>query len=404
MKTPVTMTALLFAATIGLQAQTTTTPSSQQTEEERRRNQQSNSATTSTPSSSASAQGHSSSAYGQSQADKNRQDQEKRDKEKQNQNANRYSQSSSSTSATSPSSSSTDTKSSSNQPSETQWNGQNSSTASTSTQGSQTNTAQTGSQSSTSSQTGMQSTTSSQTNVAMNTEVDAEVRTVVQQIDAQGPVVVERITTRFADATCTEENARALVEALHNGTSVTLRGDDGQTATFTPSARLGYGEAYIAMSLAVEALRQNGITGCASPAQWQAVLMGGQLSGGTVTTTSVSTERFPGILVLREQGGWTKVAQTTNVQLNTIVSQANTNLQLNNTSSTASTTSTTGQENLSPTGFSRDHDPRASDKAAKDKEKDKKDKMNHGEDNGLKKGHEEKATDSENPSKTPPKY
>ena len=113
------------------------------------------------------------------------------------------------------------------------------------TQGSQTTTAQTG----------VDSSTSSQTNVAVNTQAEAEVRTVVQQIDAQGPVVVERISTRFADVTCTEENARALVEALHNGTSVTLRGDDGQTAIFTPTAHLGYGEAYIAMSLAVEALK-----------------------------------------------------------------------------------------------------------------------------------------------------
>jgi hypothetical protein len=163
-----------------------------------------------------------------------------------------------------------------------------------------------------------------QTNTAVSGEVDTQVRTVVQDIDAQGPVVVERITTRFADITCTPENARLLVESLHNGSSVTLRGDDGTTVTFQPQVHLGYGDAYIALALAAETLRQNGIQGCATPAQWQAVLMGGQLSGGAST---------PGILVLHSQsGGWAQVAQTTHVELNQIVSEAHSSLQLNSSS------------------------------------------------------------------------
>lgn len=377
------MTVLLFVATLGLQAQTT--PANQQTEEQRRKDQATYG--TSPASSSASTQGQYSSqnASTQGQLSSQNANEKKDNKDKQSQNPSSATASSQSQQG--------ELKYSSNQPADVQTENQNASTSAT--QGSSTTTAQTG----------VNSSTSSQTNVAVNTQAEAEVRTVVQQIDAQGPVVVERISTRFAEVTCTEENARALVEALHNGTSVTLRGDDGQTATFTPTGHLGYGEAYIAMSLAVEALKQAGITGCASPAQWQAVLMGGELSGGTVRTTSVTTERFPGILVLREQGGWAKVAQTTNVQLSTVVSQANTNLQLNNTSSTASTTSTSGQDNLSPTGFERGHDPRATDKAGqKDEDKNKKDKKDH-EDHGLKKGQDqEKAPDMENPPKTPPKY
>lgn len=184
-----------------------------------------------------------------------------------------------------------------------------------------------------------------QTHVAVTGETDVQVQTVVQQIDAQGPVVVERISSHFADVACSQENARLLVEALHNGASVTLRGDDGKTATFTPNVKLGYGEAYMAMALAAEALQKAGITGCASPEQWQAVLMGGQLSGGVATTT-VQTERFPGILVLHSQGGWTKVAQTTNIELNQVVSQANTSLQIDHNS-----------QQLSPTGRSGDYDP-----------------------------------------------
>lgn len=384
------MTVLLFAATLGLQAQTTASPSDQKTEEQRRK-EQSAYGSTSPASSSASAQGQASSqnASTQGQLSSQNANENKDDKQQQNRSAQ-----SASSSSTQPQQS--DPRYSSNQPSDVQRQNQNASTSST-TQSGQTNTAQTGSQSNT--------TSTSQTNVAVNTQADAEVRTVIQQIDAQGPVIVERISTRFADVTCTEENARALVEALHNGTSVTLRGDDGQTATFTPTAHLGYGEAYVAMSLAVEALKQAGINGCATPAQWQAVLMGGQLSGGTVTT-AYSTERFPGILVLHEQGGWTKVAQTTNIQLSQVVSQANTNLQLNNSSSTASTTSTSGQDNLSPTGFERGHDPRAADKNKQNEDKKDKDHRNHDSSLEQKKNPDERAPDMETPpkSETPPKY
>jgi hypothetical protein len=164
----------------------------------------------------------------------------------------------------------------------------------------------------------------------LTAQSDAEITTVVQQIDAQGPVVVERISTRFIDTACNEENARALVTALHTGGSVTLKGEDGKTATFNVSQKLGYGDAFIALSLAEEALRQAGISGCATPEQWQAVLVGGELKGGTVvSSTTTTTERFPGVLVLREQhGGWGQVAQTTNVQLGTVVANAHTSLNI----------------------------------------------------------------------------
>lgn len=176
-------------------------------------------------------------------------------------------------------------------------------------------------------------------------QADAQVTTVVQSIDAQGPVVVERISAHFADLTCSPANARQLVEALHGGTAVTLE-VDGKTATFTPTAKLGYGEAYIALALAAEALRHAGVTGCATPDQWRAVLMGGPLSaaGTTTTTTSrsavaSSSSNFPGILALHAQGqGWGQIAQNTNVQLGSIVSGAHASLQLEK------------NENLAPTG------------------------------------------------------
>jgi len=199
-----------------------------------------------------------------------------------------------------------------------------SSSSTSATTGTSGATSQVGTQANTS-----QTRTSTQ-NTVVSAQTDAQVTTVVQQIDAQGPVVVERISTRFVDSACNEENARALVEALHSGGSVTLRGNDGKTATFNVSQKLGYGDAFIALSLAEEALRQAGITGCATPEQWQAVLVGGELKGGTITSsTTTTTERFPGVLVLRQQhGGWGQVAQTTNVQLGTVVANAQTSLNI----------------------------------------------------------------------------
>ena len=186
-----------------------------------------------------------------------------------------------------------------------------------------------------------------ESSVATSTQTDTQVTTIVQQIDAQGPVVVERITTQFADVACSPENARQLVEALHGGTAVTLSAD-GKTATFTPTSKLGYGEAYLTLALAAEALRSAGITGCATPEQWQAVLMGGPLvAAGTTSTATTrtasasSSSNFPGILALRSQGkGWGQIAQATNVQLGQVMSSARSSLKID----------ASGDSALSPTG------------------------------------------------------
>lgn len=386
------MTVLLFASVLGLQAQSypNSSPSSSQSEDQRRKDQPQTQAgaVSATPANSAQANP---SAPNQSPADTAGQSGG-------NQNSpapsSRYSIDH--PSDKNQSSASTELKYRSNQPAEVQKGDQQASTNSSQTTSTQTGT---------------------RTDVAVTGEVETQVRTVVQQIDAQGPVVVERISTEFADATCTRENARALVEALHGGTAVTLRNEDGQTATFTPTGRLGYGDAYIAMAVAVQALRDAGITGCASPAQWQAVLLGGSLSGPTVRTTSVTTERFPGVLVLHSQGGWTKVAQTTHVRLNQVVSQANTSLQINDSSATAQTgahrsADASNQQNLSPTGHPSGYDART--EAAKEqKEKDHKAKAGDRDrktpdnlnERDQKKG-DLNAPDMENPPKsgTPPKY
>jgi hypothetical protein len=182
-----------------------------------------------------------------------------------------------------------------------------------------------------------------------STQTDAQVTTVVQQIDAQGPVVIDRISTQFADLACSRENVRSIVEALHNGTSVTLNAN-GKTATFTAPAHLGYGEAYIALALAAEELRQAGVTSCATPDQWQAVLVGGPINvtGTTRITTSAGSNNFPGILTLHSQGqGWGQIAQTTHVQLGQVVSSARSSMNLATASASNSSNSS-----LAPTGQS----------------------------------------------------
>ncbi|MBA4138004.1 MAG: hypothetical protein C0518_11860 [Opitutus sp.] len=182
-----------------------------------------------------------------------------------------------------------------------------------------------------------------QSALTASAQTDTQVTTIVQQIDQQGPAVVQRVVTQFSDVACSEENARKLIEALHSGTEVTLTGDDGQTVSFTPTSTLGYGEAYIALALAAETLKQNGITGCATPDQWRSVLIGGPLTGATSvsSTTTVgssasASSNFPGILVLKQQGqGWGQIAQTTNVQIGTVVSSARSSLNLSESSSSA---------------------------------------------------------------------
>jgi hypothetical protein len=192
-----------------------------------------------------------------------------------------------------------------------------------------------------------------QQSTTTSTQQDTQVTTIVQQLDSQGPAVVERISTQFQDVACTPENARRLVEALHGGTSVTLN-SNGQTATFTPTGTLGYGETYVALALAAEALHQAGVTGCATPDQWKAVLMGGPLSGAGTSSSMTSTSssassssNFPGILALHSQGqGWGQVAQATHVQLGQVVSSART-FTNGSTSSSPSSSSWNSQQNSS---------------------------------------------------------
>ena len=182
---------------------------------------------------------------------------------------------------------------------------------------------------------------------------DAQVTTVVQQLDTEGPGIVDRITTQVGTLACSPDTVTNLVNALHTGTPVAISTDvngQKQSATFNPSGtRLGYGEAYLALALAAQELRNSGITGCATPQQWQSVLLGGP-TPTTATGTSVSstsTGQFPGIITLRNQGqGWGQIAQSANVELGPLVSG------VTSTNQTASARSQTSSSSPSPTGYS----------------------------------------------------
>lgn len=179
-----------------------------------------------------------------------------------------------------------------------------------------------------SSSTNLQSNVATQNNVSSTTTVsDAQVTTFVQQLDAQGPAVVEQITPVVGGLACSQDTIQNLVDALHTGKSVTITSDaNGQqkSATFNASgAHLGYGEAYIALALAAQELNNAGITSCATPDQWQAVLFGGPIASTSTTTVASGSSSFPGIVTLHTQGqGWGQIAQSSNLQLGEVINRS----------------------------------------------------------------------------------
>lgn len=192
------------------------------------------------------------------------------------------------------------------------------------------NTNNTSSMSANSTQTGVQSNTGTQQSSTQNYfaggTTDSQVTTFVQQLDTQGPAVVQRISTQVGDLACSDDTIQNLVDALHSGRSVTISAN-GQSSTFNASgAHLGYGDAYLAIALAAQELRNAGVSSCATPEQWQAVLLGGPL---TVSQTSSTTNSYasasgsntmPGIVTLHKQGqGWGQIAQSGNVQIGQIL-------------------------------------------------------------------------------------
>lgn len=144
-------------------------------------------------------------------------------------------------------------------------------------------------------------------------------------------LVAGRIAADFVGLAGSEENAIKLVQALRSGTKITLTsaaptsggtGGTGNTpgtgseVVFTPpTGKMGWGNVFISLALAKNALTQAGITD-PTAADLQAALVGGDIVAGDGKTVSLA-----GILNQRASGlGWGQIAQSYDTKLGPIVS------------------------------------------------------------------------------------
>jgi len=144
--------------------------------------------------------------------------------------------------------------------------------------------------------------------------------------------VAGKIASNFVTLAGSEENALALVNALRNGTDVTLKTvvlpPEGSTeppttttTTFTPpTGKMGWGNVKHSLALAQDALARAGITNPTAE-QLQTALNGGDIvvtnADGTTTTTTMR-----GILTMRSEGmGWGNIAKAGGTKLGPVTSK-----------------------------------------------------------------------------------
>jgi len=139
--------------------------------------------------------------------------------------------------------------------------------------------------------------------------------------------VVDKLSADFSSFLGAD--AKAVVAGLRNGTPITLTtttpgATPGSTPTTTtttitpPTGKMGFGNVFISLALAKQQLSQSGITQ-PTPAQLQAVLLGGTITSGTGTTAT--STNLAGILTLRSQNmGWGQIAQKLGFKLGSVVS------------------------------------------------------------------------------------
>ncbi|HEX9398285.1 MAG TPA: hypothetical protein VF943_16265 [Burkholderiales bacterium] len=110
------------------------------------------------------------------------------------------------------------------------------------------------------------------------------------------------LTDKYVTLAGSKENSESLVTGLRNGTTVKLSGG----TTFTPpTGKMGNGNIDIALSLAQEKLRQQGIT---NPTSEQ------------LKTALIGNAQNPGILKQRADGmGWGQIAQSQGVKLGDVM-------------------------------------------------------------------------------------
>lgn len=159
-------------------------------------------------------------------------------------------------------------------------------------------------------------------------DVDAQVRTLDATAANQGQTqVANRIAASFGSLAGSADNTLALVNALRNGTAVSLTAPtttSGGTTTSTtttsttitpPTGKMGWGNVFISLALARTVLANAGITNPTAD-QLQAAL-----TGGTVTSPNGTSTALQGVLTLRASGmGWGQIAQAEGTKLGPVVS------------------------------------------------------------------------------------
>ncbi|MGE0355625.1 MAG: hypothetical protein AB7P08_01795 [Burkholderiales bacterium] len=136
--------------------------------------------------------------------------------------------------------------------------------------------------------------------------------------------VAARLASSFATVAGSRENALALVNALRNGTEVTLLAapeggaGDPVATTFTPPTKpMGWGNVSHSLALAQDSLARLGIANPTS-ADLQAALLGGEVTGADGSAVSLR-----GILQMRADGmGWGQIAKASGTTMGAVASSA----------------------------------------------------------------------------------
>ena len=156
--------------------------------------------------------------------------------------------------------------------------------------------------------------------------------TVTTTPNAGQTLVSTKIASNFTTLAGGSDNALALVNALRNGTDVTLTTTvpppEGSTeppttttTTFTPpTGKMGWGEVKHALALAQDALAKAGLANPTAE-QLQTALVGGDIvvtnADGTTTTTTLK-----GVLTMRSEGmGWGNIAKAGGTKLGPVTSK-----------------------------------------------------------------------------------
>jgi hypothetical protein len=138
--------------------------------------------------------------------------------------------------------------------------------------------------------------------------------------------VATKIASSFGNLAGSDANTLKLVQALRNGTAVTLTTSTagtgaGAPATTTnttltpPTGKMGWGNVFTSLALAKDVLARAGITD-PTTAQLQAALTGGDVVGADGKTVALK-----GILQMRADGmGWGQIAHASGTKVGPVVS------------------------------------------------------------------------------------